>query len=96
MDRNDPDTFVSLFTDDGVIEVIKTKKIYDTPLLIKGLCSEIYTKFTPALHFVSLLACLLFLTFLTWDRNQTSSSTSTQTLSEPPINLIGGVSLEVK
>jgi hypothetical protein len=54
MDRNDPDTFASLFTDDGTLEITKTNKIYDSPLLIKGFCSDIYTKFSPALHLVSL------------------------------------------
>jgi hypothetical protein len=53
MDRNDPDTFASLFTDDGTLEITKTNKIYDSPLLIKAFCSDIYPKFSPALHLVS-------------------------------------------
>jgi hypothetical protein len=59
MDRNDPDTFASLFTDDGTLEITKTNKIYNSPLLIKGFCSDIYTKFSPALHLVSLSLTLL-------------------------------------
>lgn len=52
MDRNDSETFATLFTSDGKIEIKKTKLIFDSPEKLKKLCSNIYNQFSPALHLV--------------------------------------------
>jgi hypothetical protein len=56
MDHNDPETFASLFTSDGLVEIVKTNTRYNSKDQLKGLCSGIYSKFYPALHFVSVIS----------------------------------------
>jgi hypothetical protein len=53
MDRGDQDEFAGLFTQDGKIEVTKTKAIYDSPEKLKKLCSDRFAQFSPAIHLVS-------------------------------------------
>lgn len=53
MDTNDSNNFANLFTNNGSIEIIKINKTFQTHNELKNLCSNLYTNFYPALHFVS-------------------------------------------